>query len=60
MLIIVLTPQMVNSVMGNLGDPSYFNLTRDQDKHIFSQTEILLDELRRTSAGETFVLKMYL
>lgn len=38
-----------NSVMGNLGDPSCFKLARDHDQHIFSQTDILLDELRRTS-----------
>lgn len=60
MLIIVLTPQIVNSVMRNLGDLSYFNLARDQGKHIFSQTEILFNELRRTNVGGTFVLKMYL
>lgn len=44
--------KFVNSGIGDLVNLSYFNLVRDQDKHIFSPTNILLDELRRTSEGE--------
>ena len=42
---------LVNAGMGNLGDPFYFSVARDQDKHIFSQT-YFIRQIEMTQRGQ--------